>query len=157
LFQSHYKQLVPGHGPAVEGEQTGRAYFKRMYDYLEDFYGHLLEVKSGQKNADEVASHMLHSPYATLDKTRMVQRNINKFLTGRWYSMQLSLTQRKIAGLIRMIPEHLQNPPLSSFKKGGISCTQFIILRRSHDVTPLLKKGVRGDLDKDALKPLCST
>ena len=67
--------------------------------------------------------------------------------------MQLSLTQRKIAGLI----EHLQNPPLSSFKKGGISCTQFIILRRSHDVTPLLKKGVRGDLDKDALKPLCST
>jgi hypothetical protein len=53
--------------------------------------------------------------------------------------MQLSLTQRKIAGLIRMIPEHLQNPPLSSFKKGGISCTQFIILRRSHGVTPLLK------------------
>ena len=70
--------------------------------------------------------------------------------------MQLSLTQRKIAGLIRMIPEHLQNPPLSSFKKGGISCTQFIILRRSHGVTPLLKRG-QGDLDKDALKPLCST
>jgi len=85
LFQSHYKQLVPGHGPAVEGEQTGRAYFKRMYDYLEDFYGHLLEVKSGQKSADEVASHMLSGPYATLSKTRMVQRNINQFLTGRWY------------------------------------------------------------------------
>ena len=85
LFQSHYKQLVPGHGPAVEGEQAGRAYFKRMYDYLEDFYGHLLEVKSGQKSADEVASHMLSGPYATLSKTRMVQRNINQFLTGRWY------------------------------------------------------------------------
>jgi len=85
LFQSHYKQLVPGHGPTVEGEQAGRAYFKRMYDYLEDFYGHLLEVKSGQKSADEVASHMLSGPYATLSKTRMVQRNINQFLTGRWY------------------------------------------------------------------------
>lgn len=42
LFEMHYKQLVPGHGPAVEGEQTGREYFKRMYDYLEDFHGHLL-------------------------------------------------------------------------------------------------------------------
>src|SRR5439155_16841315 len=30
---------------------------------------------------------------------------------------------------------------IHSFKKGGISCTQFIILRRSHDVTPLLKRG----------------
>ena len=56
-----------------------------MYDYLEDFYDHLLEVKSGQKSADEVASHMLSGPYATLGKTRMVQRNINQFLTGRWY------------------------------------------------------------------------
>jgi hypothetical protein len=43
----------------VEGEQTGREYFKRMYDYLEDFHGHLLEIKSGRRSADEVADHML--------------------------------------------------------------------------------------------------
>lgn len=38
LFQSHYKQLVPGHGPAVDGQQSGQMYFKKMYGYLEDFY-----------------------------------------------------------------------------------------------------------------------
>jgi cyclase len=85
LFQSHYKQLVPGHGPAVEGEQAGRAYFKKMYDYLEDFYGNLQEIKAGRKNAEEIAAHMMRGDYASLGKTRMVQRNINQFLTGRWY------------------------------------------------------------------------
>jgi glyoxylase-like metal-dependent hydrolase (beta-lactamase superfamily II) len=85
LFDSHYKQLVPGHGPAVDGEQNGRGYFKSMYDYLEDFYGHMQEVKSGKRSPDDVASHMLSGPYASLGKTRMVERNINHFLTGRWY------------------------------------------------------------------------
>ena len=85
LFQTHYKQLVPGHGPAVDGEQAGCAYFKRMHDYLEDFYGNLQEIKAGHKTADEVAGHMLGGVYASLGKTRMVQRNINQFLTGRWY------------------------------------------------------------------------
>jgi len=85
LFESHYKQLVPGHGPAVEGEKSGRAYFKKMYDYLEDFYGHLMEVKAGRKSAEEVAEHMMSGSYASLGKTRMVQRNINQFLTGKWY------------------------------------------------------------------------
>lgn len=85
LFQTHYKQLVPGHGPAVDGEQAGRAYFKKMHDYLEDFYGHLQEIKAGRKTADEVAAHMLGGAYASLGKTRMVQRNINQFLTGKWY------------------------------------------------------------------------
>jgi glyoxylase-like metal-dependent hydrolase (beta-lactamase superfamily II) len=60
LFESHYKQLVPGHGPAVEDEQTGREYFKRMYDYLEDFHGHLLEIKSGRRTANEVTDYMLN-------------------------------------------------------------------------------------------------
>ena len=41
LFDSHYKKLVPGHGPTVDDEQTGRNYFKKMYDYLEDFHDHL--------------------------------------------------------------------------------------------------------------------
>lgn len=85
LFQYHYKQLVPGHGPAVEGEQTGRAYFKKMYDYLEDFYGNLQEIKAGRKSAEEIAAHMMRGAYASLGKSRMVQRNITQFLTGKWY------------------------------------------------------------------------
>jgi glyoxylase-like metal-dependent hydrolase (beta-lactamase superfamily II) len=85
LFQSRYKQLVPGHGPTVEGEHAGRGYFKRMYDYLEDFHGNLQEIKSGRKSRDEVAAHMLGGSYSTLGKTRMVERNINQFLTGKWY------------------------------------------------------------------------
>ena len=85
LFETHYKQLVPGHGPAVEGEKAGRAYFKKMHDYLEDFHGHLLEIKSGRKSADEVTAHMMSGAYSVLGKTRMVQRNINQFLTGKWY------------------------------------------------------------------------
>jgi glyoxylase-like metal-dependent hydrolase (beta-lactamase superfamily II) len=85
LFESHYKQLVPGHGPAVAGEKAGRAYFKKMYDYLEDFYGHAVEVKAGRESAEEAAKHMMSGAYASLAKTRMVQRNINHFLTGRWF------------------------------------------------------------------------
>jgi len=85
LFESHYQQLLPGHGPAVEGEQAGRAYFKRMYDYLEDFHGRMVEVKAGRQNAQDVAQHMLGGAYASFGKTRMVQRNINHFLTGRWF------------------------------------------------------------------------
>jgi hypothetical protein len=56
-----------------------------MYDYLEDFHGHLLEIKSGRRSADEVADHMLSGNYASLGKTRMVRRNIQQFLTGKWY------------------------------------------------------------------------
>jgi len=85
LVESHYKQLVPGHGPAVRDEKAGRTYFKKMYDYLEDFYGHALDVKAGRKSAEEVAEHMMTGPYERLGKTRMVQRNINHFLTGKWY------------------------------------------------------------------------
>ena len=85
LFESHYQQLLPGHGPAVAGEQAGRAYFKKMYDYLEDFHGRMVEVKAGRQNAGDVAQHMLSGAYASFGKTRMVQRNINHFLTGRWF------------------------------------------------------------------------
>jgi hypothetical protein len=69
----------------VDGEQRGRAYFRKMHDYLEDFYGHLLEVKAGRESSDELAQHMLSGSYRNLGKTRMVQRNINQFLTGRWF------------------------------------------------------------------------
>ena len=85
LFESHYRQLLPGHGPAVAGEQAGRAYFKKMYDYLEDFHGRMVEVKAGRQNAEDVAQHMLSGAYASFGKTRMVERNINHFLTGRWF------------------------------------------------------------------------
>jgi glyoxylase-like metal-dependent hydrolase (beta-lactamase superfamily II) len=85
LFETHYRRLVPGHGPAVDGEQQGQASFKRMYDYLEDFHGRLLEIKSGRKSVEEVANYMQSGAYASLGKTRMVQRNINQFLTGKWY------------------------------------------------------------------------
>jgi glyoxylase-like metal-dependent hydrolase (beta-lactamase superfamily II) len=85
LFQTRYKRLLPGHGPAVEGQQAGQAYFKKMHDYLEDFYGKLQEIRSGRKNAREVAEYMKTGAYTSLGKTRMVERNINQFLTGRWY------------------------------------------------------------------------
>jgi glyoxylase-like metal-dependent hydrolase (beta-lactamase superfamily II) len=85
LFQTHYKHLVPGHGPAVDGEQSGNEYFKKIYDYLEDFYGNLLEIKSGRKSKEEIIQHMQSGAYAPLGKSRMVERNINQFLTGKWY------------------------------------------------------------------------
>ena len=85
LFQTHYKQLVPGHGPAVDGEQAGRGYFQKMHDYLEDFYGNLEKIRSGRKSREDVAQHMLAGNYAGLGKTRMVERNINQFLTGTWF------------------------------------------------------------------------
>jgi len=85
LFENHYKHLVPGHGPTVDGEQAGRTYFKKMYDYLEDFHGNLQEIKSGRKSRDDVARHMQSGAYAPLGKTRMIERNINQFLTGKWY------------------------------------------------------------------------
>jgi cyclase len=85
LFQTHYKHLVPGHGPAVDGEQSGKAYFKKMHDYLEDFYGNIQEIKSGRKSKEEIIKHMQSGAYAALGKTRMVERNINQFLTGKWY------------------------------------------------------------------------
>ena len=85
LFECHYQQLIPGHGPAVEGQQAGRAYFKRMHDYLEDFYGQLQEIKSGRKSKEEIVQRMHTGDYANLGKTRMVERNINQFLTGKWF------------------------------------------------------------------------
>jgi cyclase len=85
LFQTHYKHLVPGHGPAIDGERNGNAYFKKMYDYLEDFYGNLQEIKSGRKSKEEIIQHMRGGAYGHLGKTRMVERNINQFLTGKWY------------------------------------------------------------------------
>jgi len=85
LFQNHYNHLVPGHGPTVGSEQMGRTYFKKMYDYLEDFHGNLQEIKSGRKSRDDVAKHMQSGAYAALGKTRMVERNINQFLTGKWF------------------------------------------------------------------------
>jgi len=83
LFETHYKHLVPGHGPTVDGEQNGRAYFKKMHEYLADFHGHLEEIKFGRKSEAEVAEYMRSGAYAALGKTRMVDRNINHFLTGR--------------------------------------------------------------------------
>ena len=48
-------------------------------------HGNLEEIKSGRKSRDEVAKHMLSGSYAGLGKTRMIERNINQFLTGRWF------------------------------------------------------------------------
>lgn len=85
LFDCHYRQLIPGHGPAVDGEISGRDYFKRMRDYLEDFNGQLAEISAGRKSRAEVARHMQSGGYAALGKTRMVERNIDQFLTGKWF------------------------------------------------------------------------
>lgn len=85
LLEMRYRQLVPGHGPALEGERAGRASFRRMVDYLEDFYGNLQEVREGRKSVEEVAIHMSGGAYSSLGKTRMIRRNINQFLTGRWF------------------------------------------------------------------------
>jgi cyclase len=56
LFDNHYKHLVPGHGPTVEGEQAGKTYFKKMYDYLEDFYGNFRKSIQAAKAAKKVPS-----------------------------------------------------------------------------------------------------
>jgi len=85
LYETHYRHLVPGHGPTVDGAESGKVYFKKMHDYLEDFYGQLKEINSGRKSEAEVAEHMQSGAYAALGKNRMVQRNINHFLTGRWF------------------------------------------------------------------------
>jgi len=85
LFDCHYKQLIPGHGPAVAGEESGRAYFTRMRDYLEDFYGQLQEIKADRKSKEEIVQRMQSGAYANLGKARMVERNINQFLTGKWF------------------------------------------------------------------------
>jgi len=45
----------------------------------------LIEISSGDYDSLDVANHMLSGPYASLGKTRMVERNINHFLTGKWY------------------------------------------------------------------------
>ena len=60
-------------------------FFKRMHDYLEDFYGQLQEIKSGRKSNEEIIQLMKSGAYSNLGKTRMVERNINQFLTGKWY------------------------------------------------------------------------
>ena len=85
LFDCRYKQLIPGHGPAVDGEESGRAYFMRMGEYLEDFYARLQEIKDGRKSKEEIVRRMQSGVYANLGKTRMVERNINQFLTGKWF------------------------------------------------------------------------
>jgi len=85
LAETHYQHLVPGHGPAIDGEQNGLTYFRRMRDYLQDFHSQLEEIKSGRKSKEEVARNMQSGAYAELGKTRMVERNINQFLTGRRY------------------------------------------------------------------------
>ena len=69
----------------MDGEQAGRAYFKRMHDYLEEFYGQLQEIKSGRKSKEEIIQLMQSGAYSNLGKPRMVERNINQFLTGKWY------------------------------------------------------------------------
>jgi hypothetical protein len=66
-----------------EGEPSGKDYFVKMQEYLEDFYGNLQEIKAGRKTAQQVTAHMLRGAYAPLGKTRMVQRNIDQFITGR--------------------------------------------------------------------------
>jgi glyoxylase-like metal-dependent hydrolase (beta-lactamase superfamily II) len=85
LLEARYRKLVPGHGPAVQGQDAGQAYFKGMFDYLADFYANVQEIKSGRKSAEEVVRHMQSGAYAGFGKTRMIQRNIDQFLTGRWY------------------------------------------------------------------------
>jgi len=85
LAETHYQHLVPGHGPAIDGAQKGLAYFQRMRDYLLDFHRQLEEIKAGRKSKEEVARNMQTGAYASLGKTRMIERNINQFLTGRWY------------------------------------------------------------------------
>jgi hypothetical protein len=38
-----------------------------------------LEIKSGRRSADEIADYVFSGNYASLDKTRMVRRNISNF------------------------------------------------------------------------------
>ena len=47
--------------------------------------GSAVLVDADIRRIDEVAKHMLAGGYAAFGKSRMVERNINHFLTGQWY------------------------------------------------------------------------
>ena len=47
--------------------------------------GSAVLVDADIRRIDEVAKHLLAGGNATLGKTRMVERNIDQFLTARWY------------------------------------------------------------------------
>jgi cyclase len=73
--------VVPGHGPISHG---GHAAYKdallKFRRYLNDFYGRLMEMKSGNQSPEEIESYMKSGKYASLGKTWMVKRNIEYFL-----------------------------------------------------------------------------
>jgi hypothetical protein len=45
----------------------------------------IVKTNNGGKSAEEVAQHMQSGAYSGPGETRVAQRNINHFLTGRWY------------------------------------------------------------------------
>ena len=55
-------------GRRSKSGRPGRTYFKKMYDYLEDFHGNLQEIKAGRKSRDDVAKHMLGGPMLHWEK-----------------------------------------------------------------------------------------
>ena len=86
LFESHYQQLVPGHGPAVDGEQAGRTYFKKHARLP----GRLLRPSRGNRiRAAKAAKRSLNTCQAALTRgsarPEWCERNINQFLTGKWF------------------------------------------------------------------------
>jgi len=80
LREQSFAHVVPGHGPVSEGADGYERALKKFRDYLKDFHGRLMEMKSGKMSPDDVESHMKSGAYATMGKTWMVKRNIEFFL-----------------------------------------------------------------------------
>jgi len=75
--------VVPGHGPVSHGGNDAyQDALLRFRSYLDDFYGRLMEVKSGKKSPGEIESYMTSGNYVSMGKTWMVKRNIEYFLGG---------------------------------------------------------------------------
>ena len=81
LLGQNFVSVVPGHGPVSSGGNDAyKSAFEKFRSYLEDFEGHLKEMKAGKKSPGEVESYMKSGAYAAMGKTWMVKRNIEYFL-----------------------------------------------------------------------------
>ncbi len=63
--------MVPGHGPATNGEKEAKQRFRILYGYLEDLYEQLCEAKAGQKSPGLVTEHMTSGAYASAGKVKI--------------------------------------------------------------------------------------
>ena len=68
--------MVPGHGPATNGEKKAKQRFRILYGYLENLYEQLCEAKAGRKSPGLVTEYMTGGAYASagIVKIAKIQR-----------------------------------------------------------------------------------